>query len=308
VENWGGRGFVPLHTQRFQREIFNTPLLAAGILCFLLFIFFSSCVLTGKNNYTKSGVENARFLCEELEKISRGKYSMTLSYYVDRFYYSYRTSQEPTSYYVELPKIPGGFFLQYEKREGDRYNPFPALRYLGNGHTDYRNIFLKEAYIYENRIVIKPMKKDYFLEVLFVSPLKAEIIDLPDKDYKTKYIFSEFNTSDILTNSTWGVWALMIKKEKYYSISLCNGIIAAGLVCINSMPYFAGETIYGYFSFSLNSEELIFYKSSNEFNKFIEIANFSYKVSILPFGYYENLYQMIRGKERIICYTEISQD
>jgi hypothetical protein len=31
ARNWGCGGFVPPHTQRFQGEIFNTSLLAAGI-------------------------------------------------------------------------------------------------------------------------------------------------------------------------------------------------------------------------------------------------------------------------------------
>jgi hypothetical protein len=35
AENWGCGGFVPPHTQRFQGKIFNTPLLAAGILYLL---------------------------------------------------------------------------------------------------------------------------------------------------------------------------------------------------------------------------------------------------------------------------------
>jgi hypothetical protein len=54
AEHWGCGGFVPLHTHRFQGEIFNTPELAPGILYFVWFFIYFYI----KINYQHYSVDN----------------------------------------------------------------------------------------------------------------------------------------------------------------------------------------------------------------------------------------------------------
>jgi hypothetical protein len=279
-------------------------------LIILVFIPLIFCICRSNNSYNGNneiGAENSQRFNRHLKKISNKEYSIDLSYFCDRFYYSSRNSSSPTDYYIELPKLTGGLFFQYSK-SGNKFNPFPILKYLEPNKLNLRlaGIPIKEAYIYDDFIVIQSATEEQFIQIFFSSPLIFDTIKSPSNDYKIKYTFHENIFQNNLNNGTWGVRLLQKRNKNHNSYSkwttLLRGIISAGIVYINSEPFIAGETIYCPFSFSLISEELLFYKDTNEFNDFINKTNAPDKISILSFGYYEDLNKMIEGKEKIIFY------
>ena len=264
-----------------------------NLIIFLIFsLLFFSCASDD------IGVENARALIRRLEKISHGKYTLDLSSLCDRFYYP--KTRQNFDYYIELPKLPGGFILQYDSFVEYKY--LPQLRHVMVDFSSLvysYHIFVKELYVYENSmVVVKPKDGEYFLKCVFLpsSTFEVEKIDFPESDFLEKYTFYEFKDRYLFDYNTHGIWHLVsVSKNPRLSKYIFRAIIAAGIVYLNSDPYLVGETIYGPFSFSLNSGELIIYNNRNDFDDFMNASEIDRE--ILPFGYHGHLKKNLEGKE-----------
>jgi hypothetical protein len=260
--------------------------------------------------------ENDRIFGRQLRKISRGEYGMDDSFFCGRFYYIFyrRPSSPPerAGYYIELPKLPGGLFFQYRyNRAEDRWGPFPGLEQLNPKRPSLylMTISIKETYIYEDYIVIRAADEKRFIRIFFEQAPTFDFIESPDGGYKMKYTFYEnlFSSEDL--NFAMVGMRRLIKRTGDFDpnagMSVLRGIISAGIVYIDSEPFIAGETICCLFSYSLISEELVFYNDTNSFNAFISKTNKPGKYAPLSFGYYEALDKMFEGRE-IIRYYDVT--
>ena len=225
---------------------------------FITIYFFVSFISCTQKPYSDFTTEN---------------YELMFSSEQDRFY------ELENGNVIELPKLPAGFKLKYDffpRTSGDypkliywKPAPYPdSIKSDGNGNSicNIRKLWLgNDSFIVEDTHQTK-------IEIDISAPTEWNIVTEIDESYLQSCKYFEFES--ITENAKKSVvkcgFSLQdIRLNKYYHVDYStpylDGIIKIGLY---KDEFYFGETIYSFFMLDLKTDNLIYFKDKEEYQKF----------------------------------------
>jgi hypothetical protein len=253
-------------------------------------IFFISLLNGCCNDNTTFDMLN-----EKIKIYSKNRFSLSEDIFIDK-YYLYSDS------YFEVPMLPYGFFLFYKKDY-----PLPFLDTLKRFEEamPYSGFMVNEIFVYHDAIVMRN-ENDYYC-ISFSNHSDFKKIEFIPHDFEAMYSFipiSKFNIGSRYTQNIYGLVDNDYLKEYNvnYATPIIRCIISLGLTDYKNDHYIFGESLYGYFSMSLTSGIIFYYKDEIQFNNYIaSIADPG--LSLTKSSYNFLVYRTISGKKKILSYS-----
>ena len=220
-----------------------------SVILFLLSLFIFSC------NKTYIG-----------KKYDTKKYTIAEGNILEKFY----TTDE--NKVIELPYIPYGFYLRYDKVLFDETTSnkkqLPLLGHQDHfGNTNEPILNVSTLVINEDEIYVRA--NDIFYEIKFNVPYNYKIVkDIKYDNSSTIFNFTEQYIKDYkITENCFSLQSNEQNREYHvnYSTPVINGIISLGLY---DDKFYFGQTMYSYFILDLTTDKLLFFRDEYEFNNF----------------------------------------
>jgi len=260
---------------------------------FLHILFLSLAGCSNDDNLLKA-------LNREIRTISNGRFCLDTDISTDKYYLP------DDSNFFEVPFLPKGFFIKYYKSDS-----FPALRYEGNRGSNKFPIYnIESIYLYADFLILNT--NDAYLKIFFDNPYDINEIYEIEEDclkifsfYKMNFLNEEID-KEIINQTQAIVCVEDREKSKEFGIKwsspVVSAIIEAGIMTSDTgKKYLVGESIYSFFCFELDSGNLSFFYSYEDYLNFLDEAFFStfFILKITPnFGR-----QKIKNRNRIECYN-----
>ncbi|GHV06732.1 hypothetical protein FACS189485_15750 [Spirochaetia bacterium] len=280
---------------------------------------------------------NQSIINRRLEELSQGNYIIKNCNTTDRVYRAGRHSKPQFSdnTYTEVPLLPYGFYLEYLD-----YNPFPFLStilpvsagwelvipdaqlpILSIPHVSADNpiltpsnytfqaprLMIQEIYLYADAFVVKIAQEQRYIKILFTDINAIVDIDMPDKNFELKYSFRELTEEFLCVHNTiteiQAVFDVAFKKKANINNYPVEGMKSAGVIYSDASPYLVGETIFSFFSFSIDTGETTYYRDRDDFNSFLAKSDSPETIELLDFVYKERTRKELAESTKVDFYT-----
>ena len=204
---------------------------------------------------------------EAISKISNGKISI-----VTGLPFTELISTDGDTY-IEVPQLPGGFFLYYRSRES-----FPTLTHVRGMENDLywpgdifdiqRIYFFDESFIVESKQQLYKVRYDYFDYTLvncLEENIQKEIVFLSVQPHGEGGWF----------NVAQGLFCFQTGNKVTGFKDIINGVyeFEIGLLGENQKYHIWGESVYGFFDINAETLELSFPQDKTSYNVFIHSYN-----------------------------------
>jgi hypothetical protein len=195
---------------------------------------------------------------KKIKIYSKNRFSLSEDIFIDKYYVC-------SDSYFEVPLLPYGFFLFYKKDY-----PLPFLDTLKRFEEalPYSRFIINEIFVYNDTIIIGS-EKDYYC-IPFSNHFAFNKIEFIPSGFETMYSFNPISKFGFGSNYTQNIYGLVdndyLKEYKVnYATPIIRCVISLGLTKYKNDHYIFGESLYGYFSMSLTSGIIIYYKDRADF-------------------------------------------
>jgi hypothetical protein len=240
---------------------------------------------------------------DQIRYYSNDRFFLDIDVYTDRVYIQ-------DEYYIELPRLGYGFYLEYSSD-----SLYPNLKYMGNFelHLPYFDYLIQELFVLSNSIIIRDTLNQKYIEIQFDNPFEYTIFagKYPD-GFEKKYVFEplneEFKAGNI-TKYTFGIQDNEFLKSHNvdFATPVLGAIISAGIVIRENKAHIIGETLYGFYSMSLETGEVVYYKDERDFYEDMNERFTKENISIAQFEYKKSYFNKIHNKKPRQFYTRVAQ-
>jgi hypothetical protein len=259
-----------------------------GKLYLVVIVLLISCGY--RNPHTSLNIEDS------ISRISNGKLNIdNNSLYIDTIYIV------DDELYLEVPQLPGGFFLYYNFKQ-----EYPILSHVKSRRGDNNwkgDIFNIECiYFYEDTFIIQG--NNVYYKVVYNTGSYVTVNDL-EYGIKKTYIFTPVQTSSGWIFTGGGLFCFFSgNRINGYKIFL-DGIykFEIGLIGDNSTFHVWGESVYGFFDINMDTLEITFPKDLSLYKNQFTIYNI-----IVSKDYDPQIYNNIGNRRRIKIFEEIIYD
>ena len=227
---------------------------------------------------------------DAVAQISKGKISVIQRQHIEL---TYTVGEEA---YIEVPQLPGGFFLYY-----DFGDPYPILSHLisrktigiddrlwhGDIFSIKRICFYDDTFIVESNNLfykVRYNRGEYFLVNNLEENIKKEFVFIPRQPYTGDYDARDYKVGT-------GLFCF-INGERI----IINGVyrFEIGLLGENQKYHIWGESVYGFFDINVETLEICYPLDDTPYNNPIHFDN-----TRISKNYKEKINNLIRGRNKI---------
>jgi hypothetical protein len=229
---------------------------------------------------------------DAVAQISKGKISVVHSHYIPLVY---AVGEES---YIEIPQLPGGFFLYYSFG-----NPYPTLSHLISRKTigiDDRlwrgDIFdIKRIYFYTDTFIVE--SNNSFYKVIYNSG-EYFIVNNIEENIEKEWVFIEMGLYKDGYKVDVGLFCFISGEKK-----IISGVyeFEIGLLGENQKYHIWGESVYGFFDIDVETLKICFPMDKAPYNDPIHFGN-----TRITKKYNEKVNNLIKGRNKLEIFNVIS--